>query len=173
MSAVPQPEFSRPFSLETLGHDAVTRHLEASPAECAALAKRFGLIALERLEANVTLRWRAGGQLTLEGRLKAAVVQRCVVSLEPVPQQIDEPIRLTYSRHAEAEAAAGDEESGFDADAPDPLQPGDLDLGEEVAQALSLALDPYPRAPGATLAAGGGADETSPFAALKALKRPG
>jgi len=164
------PEFSRPFALDDLGHEAVTRRLEATPAERALLARRFDLLALDRLEAEVTLRWTAGGVLRLDGRLRAAATQRCVVSLEPVPQAIDEPFSLRYSRHAEAEAEAGDPESGFDPDAPEPLPAEGLDLGEEVAQALSLALDPYPRAPGASL---GGSGEESPegaFAALRALK---
>ncbi len=166
----PAPEFSRPFALDTLGHEATARRLVASPAECAALAARFDLIALERLEAQVTLRWGAGGTLTLDGRLQASVVQRCVVTLEPVPQQLDLPIRLRYSRHAEEEASEGDEDTGMDPDAPDPLPADSLDLGEEVAQALSLALDPYPRAPGATLPSPAAEDDGGPFAALKALK---
>ena len=161
-------EFSRPFALDSLGHDAVTRRLEATPAERALLASRFGLLALDRLEAEVTLRWTAGGVLRLDGRLRAAATQRCVVSLEPVPQSIDEPFSLRYSRHAEAEG--GDPESGFDPDAPEPLPAEGLDLGEEVAQALSLALDPYPRAPGARLATDGEDEPKGAFAALRALK---
>jgi hypothetical protein len=164
------PEFSRPFALESLGHEAATRRLEASAAERAALARRFDLLALDRLEAEVTLRWTAGGVLRLDGRLRAAATQRCVVTLEPVPQAIDEPFVLRYSRHAEAEAEDGDGESGFDPDAPEPLPAAGLDLGEEVAQALSLALDPYPRAPGASLATGGEDDPGGAFAQLRALK---
>ena len=156
-------EFSRPFALDSLGHDAVTRRLEATPAERALLASRFGLLALDRLEAEVTLRWTAGGVLRLDGRLRAAATQRCVVSLEPVPQSTG-----PYGRHAEAEG--GDPESGFAPDAPEPLPAEGLDLGEEVAQALSLALDPYPRAPGARLATDGEDEPKGAFAALRALK---
>lgn len=168
----PAPEFSRPFALDSLGHDAVTRRLEASPAERAALARRFGLLDLARLEAEVTLRWGAGGVLHLRGRLRAEARQACVVSLEPVPQTIDEDFELRFSRHVADPAEAGDEE-GVDPDSPEPLPEGGLDLGEEVAQALSLALDPYPRAPGASLEVPGESEPQGPFAALKGLKRGG
>lgn len=164
------PEFSRPFAIDSLGHERVTRRLEASPSEREALARRFGLLALDRLEAEVSLRWAAGGALWLEGRLRATATQRCVATLEPVPQAIDEDFAISYSRHAEAEQAAGDEEASLHPDAPEPLPAEGLDLGEEVAQALSLALDPYPRAPGASPELpvedeGGGA-----FGALKGFK---
>lgn len=166
----PAPEFSRPFAIESLGHERVTRRLEASPAERAALARRFGLLALDRLEAEVTLRWAAGGVLRLEGRLRAEATQRCVATLEPVPQSIDESFSVAYSRQAGAEQAAGDEEAGLHPDAPEPLPAEGLDLGEEVAQALSLALDPYPRAPGASPELPADEEGGGPFAALKGFK---
>ncbi len=166
-------EFSRPFRLDSLGHEGVTRRLEATEPERAALAKRLDLMALEHLEAVLALRWSVGGILRLDGHLSARVVQRCVVTLEPVVQEIEEDIALRFSRFAEEEIAAGDEETGLDPDAPEPLPPEGLDLGEEVAQALSLALDPYPRAPGAELTLGEGEEDKGPFAALRDLKRPG
>lgn len=163
----PQPEFSRPFALDKLGHAAVTEHLVARPEERAALARRFGLLDLPALEAEVTVAWQAGGTLlALDGWFKAEVVQRCVVTLEPVPQKVEEALRLRFSRHL---AAEGEEESLDPAD-PEPLPAGGLDLGEEVAQALSLALDPYPRAPGAALPPERAGEDEGPFAKLKALK---
>jgi hypothetical protein len=54
---------------------------------------------------------------------------------------------------------------------------GRIDLGEAVAQQLAIALDPYPRAPGAGLGPDGftaGPGNTAgkqPFAALAALKK--
>jgi hypothetical protein len=57
---------------------------------------------------------------------------------------------------------------------------GEIDLGEAVAQQLAVALDPYPRAPGAAWpqADTGDADIAAepvrrPFAALDALKKRG
>ncbi len=177
MTEAPAPEFSRPFRLEHLGNAAVTERLSATPAERAALARRFGLISLDRLEAELTVAWRAAGTLLeVSGRLWAAAVQRCVVTLEPLPVQLDEAVALRFASAGARPSphAPPDEEpeEAFDPDAPDPLPPEGLDLGEEVAQALSLALDPYPRAPGASLpeAAGDGADH--PFAKLRALKEP-
>jgi len=165
----PPPEFSRPFRLESLGHATVVERLAATAAERAALARRLGLQSLDRLEAELALAWRAGGTvLTVTGRFQAAVVQRCVITLEPLPVSLDEPIALDFATHP---AVPGEEP--LDPDAPEPLPPGGLDLGEEVAQALSLALDPYPRKPGAVLPAAAGEPAEGPFAKLKGLKPSG
>lgn len=164
----PVPEFSRPFRLEMLGHATVVERIVASPAERAALAKRLGLVALERLEAELALAWRAGGTvLAVSGRFQASLVQRCVVTLELLPATLDEPLELTFATHRTPPG-----EEPLDPDAPEPLPPGGLDLGEEVAQALSLALDPYPRKPGASLPDAATAPPEGPFAGLKALKPP-
>ena len=59
-------------------------------------------------------------------------------------------------------------------DDPDDIESeqGAADLAEALAQQLSLAIDPYPRAPGAEMPdlEGGGAH--GPFATLLKLKRP-
>ncbi len=63
------------------------------------------------------------------------------------------------------------------AEVPEPVGPGGIDLGEAVAQQLALALEPYPRAPGAALPeepcarTGGARAAEGPFAALESLKR--
>ena len=166
----PAPEFSRPFRLEKLGNAPVTESLRARPEERAALAARLDLLALDRLEAELTLSWRAAGTLLeVSGSFSAEVVQRCVVTLEPVPARIEEAVHLQFT--AASSKAAGPEEEPTDPDAPEPLPPEGLDLGEEVAQLLSLALDPYPRAPGADLPPEATDETGSPFAELKALKK--
>lgn len=116
--------------------------LAASEPVRAALAKRFGLEAIDRLEGNLAVvRDGAGARAT--GRLVADVVQSCVVSGEPVPANVDEAIDL----HFEPLDEAGDELE-LEADALDvmPVEGDAIDLGEALAQALAVALDPYPRA---------------------------
>jgi hypothetical protein len=53
------------------------------------------------------------------------------------------------------------------------LGSGGLDLGEAVAQQLAVALDPYPRAPGATISGVPGRTGVAgrAFAVLETLKR--
>ncbi len=91
-----------------------------------------------------------GGAVRLEGSIRAAVVQTCVISLAPVQAAIDEEIAVNF-----AESAGNDPEEleiAYDADdPPEPIVNGRIDLGEAVAQQLALALDPYPRAPGAEI----------------------
>jgi uncharacterized metal-binding protein YceD (DUF177 family) len=160
-------EFARPVDVNRLRAGEGVYDIVASPEERAALARRFDLLALDRLEAQVRLERLAGGLLRLAAALLAEVVQACVATLEPVRAQIDERFTLLYR----SGVTAG-EKAVVLSGAEEPVEPlsGDtLDSGEAVAQQLSLALDPYPRAPGATPAAP--ADTlNSPFAALAKWK---
>jgi uncharacterized metal-binding protein YceD (DUF177 family) len=167
------PEFSRTVRIDTLGEGGRTIGIEADTGERAALAKRFGLLALDRLTAEAELR-REGDIVFAEGRISAAVVQACVASAEPVPAEIDEPFGLRFVPEAEA---AG-EEIELDANDFDTIDYAGnaVDLGEAVAETLLLSLDPFPRAANAdaVLKAAGVLSEdevvTGPFAALKGLK---
>jgi uncharacterized metal-binding protein YceD (DUF177 family) len=169
----PEPEFSRPFAADRLGRTPVTETLLAGPAECAALAKRLGLVELSQLSATVTLERTMGGLIHVSSRFEADVVQTCVVSLVDFPSHVEDSFALDFGN---APAEFGDEiELDPDYDPPEPIEGGIIDLGELVVQYLALALDPHPRAPGAALdPALSGADiaEMSPFAVLKNLKMP-
>lgn len=170
-----EPELSRPVSIASLTERPVALTVEAGPAERTALAGRFGLLGLGALAARLDIRRDAGGVVVLHGVLEADVVQACVVTLEPVPAHVVDDFVLRFSADA---PDLDDEEIDLtlaDADI-EPLEGEVLDVGEIVAQQLSLALDPYPRAPGAALpepdAEGEGEDAASPFAALERLRRP-
>jgi uncharacterized metal-binding protein YceD (DUF177 family) len=141
---MPEAEFSRPFEAARLGGGVAAYGVAADAGERAGLARRFGLLALDRLEARIELRRVAGGLIRLDAALAADVVQECVVTLDPVPSRIDEQFTLLFGATAD-DAAALDP----DADIVEPMADGRIDVGEAVAQQLSLALDPYPRAPGA------------------------
>ncbi|MGH7073156.1 MAG: YceD family protein [Stellaceae bacterium] len=136
-------EFSRPIEASRLGSGALVRDIAADVGERALLARRFGLLALDRLEARVALRRVAGGLVRLDAQLTAELVQETVDTLEPVASRIAEEFTLLYG-------AADDDPAALDPEAEivEPLEAGRIDLGEAVAQQLSLALDPYPRAPG-------------------------
>ena len=162
------PEFTRRVDVSRLPPGGTVYEVHATPAERAALAERFDLLALERLEAEVRLDRLSGGLLRLSAALKADVVQACVVTLEPVPDRIDEPFAVLYRAGAEAGETAVVLNGA--SELVEPL-PGDiLDIGEAVAQQLSLALDPYPRAAGAIVAAPE-EGRVSPFAALVKWKK--
>ena len=173
-----KPEFSRPFHVANLGAHPVRRDIEASADECRALAERFGLERLDRLGATLVVERAAGGMIRLSGTFSALVVQSCVVTLEPVVSTIEENVAALYRPHAaptDNGVAEREVVVEVDDEGPEPLEGGAIDLGETVAQHLALALDPYPRAPGARFAAvADGAPEEAapdnPFHALAALK---
>lgn len=146
------PEFSRVVRLSDLGSAPRAEHVEARPAEREALTARFGLASLDRLEADLTLRREAAG-IRLQGRVRADAAQVCVVSGEPVPTTVDEPVDLLFSAHTAL--TRPDEEIELSETELDilPLDGEAIDLGEAAAQSFGLALDPYPHAPDEALAA--------------------
>lgn len=167
------PEFSRTLPWGAVSRKEKREELEATEAERAALAARFGILEISSLRASLRLRQEAGGAVRVRGHLTADVVQACVVTLEPVPQHIEEPVDLRFL-HEGAEPED-------DPDGPDEiLTEGEvLELGEAIAEQLSLALDPYPRVPGAELELPHEEEEDepeeaparpNPFAKLAALK---
>lgn len=174
-----QPEFSRPVTVQQLGPGETTFEIAANAAECSALAKRFDLVDLGSLAAEVRLRPVAGSRLIrLKGRLEADVVQECVITLQDVRSHISESFELLYAPPEDIESGAKDIMVTLDeAEPPEPIRNGIIDMGEAVAEHLALALDPFPRAPGAELPADwseGGPEEReprNPFAALEGLKR--
>lgn len=161
------PEFSRPLALARIPPEGREEHLTASRAECAALALRFGIPAINRFAADLRLKPEPGGGVAITGNLSAEVVQDCVVTLEPVTQQVAEAVNLRILGPGETPSD--------DPEAPDEIEaPGGVaELGEALAEQLALALDPYPRAPGAALPGAEAPPEPgprNPFAALSALK---
>ena len=168
-------EFSRPVRIDTLGEQPRPMHVAAEPEERASLAARFGLLALDRLEAELTLS-RTGEDVAAQGTLQASVVQACVASGAPVPATVAAPFDILFRPQA-ASPGADEEielnESELDVVFYDQVV---IDLGEAVAETLALSLDPYPRAPDADviLRKAGvkpeGQEEKGPFAALASLK---
>ncbi|PZU10938.1 DUF177 domain-containing protein [Sphingomonas sp.] len=144
------PEFSRPVRLDTLGDVPRAISVEAGAEERAALARRFRIVAIDRLEAEAMLT-RIGDAVNVSGRIVAAATQSCVASGEDVPETIDQPFALRFVPEADAEIGTADEEIELEEAALDEVgyAGGAVDLGEAVAQTLALALDPYPRAPNA------------------------
>ena len=164
------PEFSRPVRVDTIGDAPRTIEVAADEGERAALATRFGLIAIAALEGTFTVRREANGIL-VEGRVAATATQACSITGEPLPARVDEAARLRF-----VDDDAEGEEIELDDDAIDvlPIEGGAIDLGEAAAETLALALDPFPRGPNAAarLAEAGvlSEGEAGPFGALAGLK---
>lgn len=151
--AAQKSEIERIIDLERMGPGGAALEVAASDGERAALAKRFGFLALPALSARVTVDRSPGGHIVVEGRLRAKIVQSCILSLEPVPQQIDDTFRIVFRQDfaEEHDPQSGEVVLSAQPDAPEPLAGSLLDIGEIVAEQLSLAADPYPRRPGIKL----------------------
>ncbi len=157
------------------------QHLDIEPSEAtrAELARFAGLRDLPHLAASFDLE-RRGAAVHVRGQVRARVGQTCVVSLEPMESEIDEPVEVTFAPQPEGgeageSAAAEHHLSEAEEEPPEPLIGGTIDLGALATEFMVLGIDPYPRKPGATFTPPNVGDEGAhPFAALAALKkRPG
>jgi uncharacterized metal-binding protein YceD (DUF177 family) len=134
------PEFSRPIRAHEVGQPK-QHNIGADTAERTALAQRFDLLSLDRLEATLTIA-RTDATFTITGRISAAGTQPCARTRTPVPFTIAEDLKLRLIPNA---PQGEDLELGEDDLDAEPLTSDIIDLGEYTAQALGLALDPYPR----------------------------
>jgi Large ribosomal RNA subunit accumulation protein YceD len=155
--------------------EGLHRELEASEAEREAIARLAGLRELPRLGASFDLVNAGGGNIRVTGRVQASAGQTCVVTLEPLTNELDEEVDVVFSSETAPPAAAkaeDDDDDGMAEDPPEPIVNGTIDLGVLATEFLMLGLDPYPRKAGAVfepvIAAVDPADH--PFAALGALK---
>jgi len=137
----------------------------------AATAKLAGLRDLPRFEARFDVTLHGKGGLRVTGRVQATVGQACVVTLDPVSNEIDEPVELVFAP-VEHLPAAGEDDGDVAEDGPEPLVDGAIDLGAIATEFLLLAIDPYPRNPGAEFQSPSSGEKAAhPFAALAALKK--
>ncbi len=140
-------EFSHPFDTATLGAEPQKLDLAASESDRTALVERFGLVSLSRLSASVEIRRVRGheGVIEVRGTLDAAAEQACRVTLEPVAETVSESFQ---ERFVPLSVLSNTDEVEIDplSEDPEPFEGTVLDIGEVVAQSLSVALNPYPRA---------------------------
>lgn len=160
-----QPELHRPLPVEKVGAIGLGMTIEASEAECAALAARMNLPAIRRLTCVFHLSQLGRRRVLARGHLTADLTQTCVVTLEDFDTTIEEIFQLRFVPSDEIS-----EELDLEDDDEVPFEHGVLDLGEAAAEQLGLVLDPYPRMPGAELPSLDDADEDHPFGALGRLR---
>lgn len=180
----PGPEFSLVVAASDVAPNGTEFRFEADAAELKALALRFGVLEVCRLAGRAKVRPYRKAGLTLEASFEAEVVQSCVVTLDPVHQTISEAFKCRYlpahmiepemSEISDAREIMVDAE---DEDAPEPMIGSNIDVGEAVAEQLSLAIDPYPRKPEVVFDPSAPEQENAPetrpnpFAALEKLKK--
>ncbi|MBN34212.1 MAG: phosphodiesterase [Rhodospirillaceae bacterium] len=169
-------EFARSIDVTDLEEgDRLDEKIAADESERHSLAQRFDVDAIISLEAAVIIS-RRGRQVVVDGLFAVDLRQTCVITLEPIETRIDEELHVVFDPDVRP---SGEFDETIDLnvgseDPPEPMVDERFDLGEAVAERLGLAIDPYPRKPGAVL------DErytdkeslepANPFEALKSLK---
>jgi uncharacterized metal-binding protein YceD (DUF177 family) len=166
-----------PVTVAQIPETGLHRDLEADQAVRNAVADVGGLREVLSVQASFDVTPARGGRFHVTGHVRARIGQTCVVTLEEMETDIDEPIDLTFAPPEQIpqmatlidEAGESDEETP---DPPEPIENGIIDLGRVATDALYLAVDPYPRKPGAVFepVVEAADPEDHPFAALKALK---
>lgn len=158
----------------------LTTRREATEQDLSELARALDLPSCERLAARYSVHAIGQGRFRVAGELSAALTQRCVVSLEPVPATVEEHFDEEFWPAAAIDPDPGEREHEALAHVePEPIVDGQLDIGRLVYETVAAALDPYPRHPSVgtewsgEASAGPDAAKSSPFAALARLKRDG
>lgn len=156
------------------------RAFEASDTIRAAMADIAGLREVMAASASFDLTLKSGGRVHVTGEVHARIGQTCVVTLDPIENEISEMIDLMFapSEQIPSLSALAEEAAASDEEIPDPPEPivnGVIDLGRLATDALFLAIDPYPRRPDATFEPPAEIVDPAdhPFAALKALQSDG
>ncbi len=158
------PEFHRPLSLDRIGPHGLDLTVEATQAECLALAERMNLPAVLALSCAFHLIREGRDIVLVRGVLRALVTQTCVISLEDFDAPVEEVFQVRF-------VPAGEESDDLDPESDDeiPFEGNTIDLGEAAAEQLGLALDPYPRMPGVEMPEIEDEPAPHPFAALRRL----
>lgn len=149
---------------------------EASPAERAQILEALGILAFDSLKADYTIRAIGEGRYRMRGKLNARITQECVVTLEPIPQDIAEEFDIEFWPTGTLPEVGDAEVEVLSVPDIEPIAHGRIEAGRLIFEILSTSLDPYPRKADASLAWEGedGAvppKDEGPFAALSKLKK--
>ena len=173
------PEANSPWSvpIPLAEIPATGRRVELSANSSAreAVAKTAGVLALPRFEAVFELAPLSDHGVRVSGTVSATVEQSCVVTLEPMLNEINEQVDLILVQPdaAPPPRATLDIDVTQENDTPDVLHDRAVDLAALAIEFLILGIDPYPRKPGAHFEPPGAVNDPTdhPFAALAALKK--
>jgi uncharacterized metal-binding protein YceD (DUF177 family) len=162
------------YDLSDLSNGGDEISVAASDEQRARLAEWAGLNSVESFKAQVTLLRTSATRFAYEAALSADLTQSCVVTLEPVHSHValdvSRALHLTKTPRG-AQLAVHDLSSTAD-EGPEEIQNSHYDLAGPLLEEFSLAIDPYPRAPGVVFESPHDSDMSeSPFAALKRLKK--
>lgn len=170
------PPWHVPVAIDDVAPTGAHFDLVADGSVRAAVARIAGLRDLPRLECSFDVTRHGATGLHVTGRVSATVGQNCVVTLEPLDNEIDEVVDLVFMPPPPAQQPQQPEDTHEPRDVkwdePEPLIGGTVDLGAVATEFLMLGLDPYPRKPGAVFEAPPDRKpDAGPFAALAKLTK--
>jgi uncharacterized metal-binding protein YceD (DUF177 family) len=173
------------IEVRSIGETGQNSKFVASAEQCTSLARDLDLLTCNSLSVAYKLRSLHRGRYRLTGTINADVVQRCVVSLEPVPAILAEDFDVEFwpTEQLAAKPTPGVTQEASDDkndtadfnilgdEPPEPIDQGRIAIGRVVFELVSAGLDPYPRKPGSEFAwSTTDSGKDNPFAALAKLK---
>ena len=175
MSDLPPP-IERLYDLNRLSEAGYEAAIELGPDELAKLAQWVDVMGVNRFEGRISLTRLSSTRFNYTAHLEADIVQACTVTLEPVSASLSldfvrelllvPQVKKTFDFSGELSPSAGDD------DVPEEIDSTRFDLAAPLLEEFSLAIDPYPRAPGVAFDVPGKAEDRpeNPFAVLGKLK---
>ena len=141
------------MAVEDIPEGGLQSRIEAPPEARAALAALADVRAVPALSAVFDLT-RQGAGVHVSGQVRARVGQTCVVTLEPIENEVDESVDLVFAPRPAGGAAA---ETRLRSSADDGRSAGTAGRwksgpGRVATEFLILGIDPYPRKPDAEFA---------------------
>lgn len=164
-------------AIHDVPEDGLTVERSASPQELEAIASSLDLIACLSLTARYTIAPRSEGHFRVSGSLNARVEQACVVTLEPITNEVAESFSVDYWPETEIPAPSGGVLDVHDEPDLEPIVAGRIEVGRVVFECLAAGIDLFPRKPGASFEplspspeGGDGGKAEGPFAALAKMR---
>jgi hypothetical protein len=169
-------ELSWDHAIEDIPETGLEIERAATAEERKTIADSLDLIACTSLVARYKIAPRGEGHFRLTGTLQARVEQSCVVTLEPLTNDVAESFSVDYWPETDIPTPSGGVLDVNDEPDLEPIVAGRLPVGRVVFECLAGAIDLFPRKPGATFEApeeGAQSSAEGPFAALSKIRAKG
>ncbi len=145
-----QSKFSYPLKLEDISSTSKEYHLQTSPKELSYISKELKLPGVKSFEALINVKLnKAEHQVLLDGHIIAMVEHISVISLKRFnrPYKINFSLvfdtQMTYAMQRELE-----DFNDINAEIPEIIENGKIDLAAVAMEQLAVELDDFPRMKG-------------------------
>jgi uncharacterized metal-binding protein YceD (DUF177 family) len=173
-----QKDFSYPVKIAELTRNEQHYHVDADSEELEELCRILKVEDVRSFSFDIYLQHRfKEHRLDIWGSVSTVLSLQSVVSLEVFDKAYQAPFRYYYDTVATyKDLHQGDTEPDINAEVPDLIENGQIDLGSIAIEQLALVMDDYPRREGEIFRFESEFDEETtraahPFAALAKLKK--